>query len=43
MGPKMRDVARDRLGLDTRFDTEIYGLDEPDRIMTALRKVARAD
>jgi hypothetical protein len=43
LGPKMADVAGDRLDLAARFDTEICGMDEPDRIMAALREVARAD
>lgn|GEM_PF-4699914 len=43
LGPKMTDVAENKLGLGARFDTEIYGMDEPDRIMAALREVARAD
>jgi hypothetical protein len=39
LGREMTDVVRGVLGLDARFDTEIYGMDEEDQIMAALREV----
>ena len=39
LGREMTKVVRGVLGLDARFDTQIYGIDEEDRIMAALREV----
>lgn len=43
LGHNMTNVARDNLGLDSEFDTEIYGTDEHDLIMAALEKIANSD
>jgi hypothetical protein len=39
LGPEMAHVVRDRLGLDRKFDTQIYPMDEHDRIMAALKEM----
>jgi len=39
LGPKMTEVVRDMLRLDARFDTEIYSMDEHDKIMGGLTEV----
>ncbi|MDY6838340.1 MAG: hypothetical protein SWH78_10225 [Thermodesulfobacteriota bacterium] len=39
LGPKMTEVVRDMLRLDARFDTEIYSMDEHDKILGRLREV----
>jgi hypothetical protein len=39
LGPKMTEVVRDMLGLDRKFDTQIYGMDEHDKVLGALREV----
>jgi hypothetical protein len=39
LGPKMTEVVRDMLGLDARFDTEIYSMDEHDKMLGRLREV----
>jgi hypothetical protein len=43
LGPEMAHVVRDRLGLDRKFDTQIYPMDEHDRIMAALKEMALCD
>jgi hypothetical protein len=43
LGPAMTAVARDRLQLDSQFDTEIFSIDEHGPIMGALKHVPRAD
>ncbi len=43
LGPTMRDVVGNRLGLDTAFDTRIFGMDEHDGIMAALEELPCAD
>jgi hypothetical protein len=43
LGSNMTDVIRGRLGLDSKFDTEIYSADEHDLIKAALKEIARAD
>lgn len=43
LGHNMTNVARDNLGLDSEFDTEIYSTDEHDLIMAALEKIAHPD
>lgn len=40
---EMSHVVRDRLGLNTKFDTQIYRMDEDDRIMAALKEMALWD
>ena len=40
---EMSHVVRDRLGLNTKFDTQIYRMDEADRIMAALKEMALWD
>jgi hypothetical protein len=41
LGRNMTDMIRDGLGLDSRFDTQIYSVDEHNLIMAALDEVAR--
>jgi hypothetical protein len=43
LGPEMAHVVRDRLGLDRKFDTQIYPMDEHDRIMAALKEMDLCD
>jgi hypothetical protein len=43
LGFKMTHVARDRLRLNTKFDTQIYRMDEHDRIMAALEEMGHWD
>ncbi len=43
LGSNMTDVIRDRLGLDSKYDTEIYSAGEHDLIMAALKEIARAN
>jgi hypothetical protein len=43
LGPEMAHVVRDRLGFDRRFDTQIYPMDEHDRIMAALKEMDLCD
>jgi hypothetical protein len=40
---EMTLVVRDRLGLNTKFDTQIYPMDEHDRIRAALKEMALCD
>ncbi len=39
LGPNIAGVVRDTLKLNTKFDTEIYGMNEQDRIMAALKEL----
>ncbi len=41
LGPGMTDVVRDRLRLDTRFDTQICSMDEHEMIMAGLKQMTR--
>ena len=43
LGSNMTDVIRGRLGLDSKYDTEIYSADEHDLIKAALKEIACAD
>jgi hypothetical protein len=43
LGCNMTDVIRDRLGLDSKFDTEIYSTDEHDLVMAAFKEIACSD
>jgi hypothetical protein len=43
LGRKMTDVVRDRLELNTKFDTQIFSADEDALIMAALSDIARRD
>ncbi len=43
LGPEMAHVVRERLGLDRKFDTRIYPMDEHDRIIAALKEMALSD
>jgi hypothetical protein len=40
---EMTLVVRDRLGLNTKFDTQIYRMDEHDRIVVALKEMGLCD
>jgi hypothetical protein len=39
----MTHEVRDRLGLNTEFDTQIYRMEEHDRIMTAFKEMGLCD
>lgn len=41
LGREMTDVVRDRLGLDAKFDTQIFSTDEHGLAMAALREMTR--
>ncbi|UCD88421.1 MAG: hypothetical protein JSV01_02570 [Desulfobacterales bacterium] len=43
LGRNMTDVIRDKLGLDSKFDTEIYSTDEHDLVMAAFKEIACSD
>lgn len=43
LGFEMTHVVRDRLELDAQFDTQIYRIDEHDRIMAALKDMGHWD
>ena len=43
LGAEMAHVVRDRLGLDRKFDTQIYPMDEHDRIMATLKEMDLCD
>jgi hypothetical protein len=43
LGRPMTDVIRDKLGLDSKFDTAIYSKDEHDLIIGALKEMTCAE
>jgi hypothetical protein len=43
LGREMTDVVRDGLGLDSRFDTQVFSTDEHSLTMAALRDMTRLD
>jgi hypothetical protein len=43
LGRKMTTVVRERLKLDSEFNTQVYCMDECDLIMSALKEIARRD
>jgi len=43
LNPIMTHVLRNNLGLDSEFDTEIFGMGEHDLIMATLEKIANSD
>jgi hypothetical protein len=43
LGFEMTHVVRDRLELDAQFDTQIYRMDEHDRILAALKEMGQWD
>ena len=43
LGREMTSVVRDRLGLDAKFDTQLFSMDEHSLTMAALREMTRTD